>query len=54
MNQFLLADAILRHEGARLQEARTLLARCAEAEPRDAYRVEDARYAALCRGRLGR
>jgi tetratricopeptide (TPR) repeat protein len=47
VNQFLLADAILRHDERNREEARTLLARCAAEEPRAEYRVEDAHYAAL-------
>lgn len=52
VNQFLLADAILRHDERHREEARTLLARCAAAEPRPEYRVEDAHYAALARALL--
>lgn len=52
VNQVFLAEAILRHDPRHREEARTLLARCAAVEPRDEYRVEDARYAALARGLL--
>jgi hypothetical protein len=52
VNQFFLADAILRHESGNRDEARALLTRCAAAEPRPEYRVEDAHYAALARERL--
>jgi hypothetical protein len=52
VNQFFLADAILRHESGNHAEARALLTRCAAAEPRPEYRVEDAHYAALARDLL--
>lgn len=52
VNQFFLAEAILRHEPGSRAEARALLTRCATAEPRAEYLVEDAHYAALARDLL--
>ena len=51
-NMYFLADAILDNEPAHRDEAQRLLERCASAEPRWGYLVEDAHYAALARGRL--
>jgi tetratricopeptide (TPR) repeat protein len=51
-NMFFLADALLTHQPARADEARQLLERCARAEPRPAYAVEDAHYALVARERL--
>ena len=52
VNQLFLAEAILRHEPGNRAEARALLERCATAEPRAEYLVEDAHYAALARDLL--
>jgi tetratricopeptide (TPR) repeat protein len=54
VNQYFLAEALLRHERSRREEARTLLARLAAAPPKEEYRVEDAHYAALARDLLAR
>jgi hypothetical protein len=54
VNQLFLAEAILRHEPSRREEAKALLARLASLEPREEYRVEDAHYAALGRDLLSR
>lgn len=51
-NMFFLADALLTHQPARKDEALRLLDRCARAEPRPAYAVEDAHYAQSARERL--
>jgi tetratricopeptide (TPR) repeat protein len=54
VNQYFLAEAILRHDHSHREEARTLLARLAAVEPKEEYRVEDAHYAALARDLLAR
>jgi tetratricopeptide (TPR) repeat protein len=54
VNQYFLAEAILRHQPSSREEARTLLARLAAATPKEEYRVEDAHYAALARDLLAR
>ena len=51
-NLFFLADALLNHQPAQADEARQLLERCARAEPRPAWAVEDAHYAQMARERL--
>jgi tetratricopeptide (TPR) repeat protein len=51
-NIYFLADAILDNDPARKDEARHLLERCASAEPRAEYLVEDAHYAEMARARL--
>lgn len=51
-NLFFLADALLAHQPAQADEARRLLERCARAEPRPAFAVEDAHYAQMARERL--
>jgi len=52
LNAVYLAEAILRHEPARREEAKKLLARCAAATPRPDYAVEDAHYIAKARSLL--
>ncbi len=52
VNQFFLAEALLDHAPAARDEARRLLETCANAAPREAFRVEDAWYAELARKRL--
>jgi hypothetical protein len=49
LNAIYLAEAILRHDPEHRAEARKILARCAAAEPRADYRIEDARYIARAR-----
>ncbi len=51
INQFFLAEAILDHDERAKPEADELLKRCAQAPPRPAFPVEDARYGRLCRDR---
>ena len=49
---YFLADALLRMEASRRDEARSLLRRCVASKPRSDWRVEDAHYAELARKRL--
>jgi len=49
VNQVFLAEAILRHDEPRREEARRLLERCASVEPRAEYLVEDRHFAELAR-----
>jgi tetratricopeptide (TPR) repeat protein len=49
---YFLADALLRKEPSRPDEARALLRRCVASMPRNDWRVEDAHYAELARARL--
>jgi hypothetical protein len=49
VNQVFLAEAILDHDRAHRDEARTLLERCASAAPRPEFLVEDAHYAEVSR-----
>lgn len=51
INQFFLAEAILDYDEKAKPEAEELLKRCAQAPPRPAFPVEDARYGKLCRDR---
>lgn len=51
-NMYFLADAILDNEPTHKEEARRLLEKCATAEPRPEYLVEDAHYAEMARARL--
>jgi hypothetical protein len=52
VNQYFLAEAILRHDRAHRDEARRLLLQCANASPRRDFEVEDAHYAEFARRRL--
>jgi len=52
VSQFFLAEALLRHEPSRRDEARRLLEACAAASARPAWRVEDAFYIGQARRRL--
>lgn len=54
VNQYFLAEAILRHDPSHREEARSLLSRLAAVEPKEEYRVEDAHYGALARDLLAR
>ena len=49
---FFLADAILKREPSRVEEARALLQRCAASTPRTDWAVEDKHYAEEARDRL--
>ena len=49
---FFLADALLSWEPERRDEARALLQRCANAQPRPAFVIEDQHYAQQARERL--
>ena len=51
-NMFFLADALLTYRPEETAEARQLLERCARAEPRPGYTVEDAHYAQMAKDRL--
>jgi tetratricopeptide (TPR) repeat protein len=52
VNRLFLAEAILRHEPARRQEAIELLKACAAMTPHPAYLVEDRHFSARARRRL--
>jgi tetratricopeptide (TPR) repeat protein len=49
---YFLADALLRKDPSRPDEARALLHRCVASTPRSGWLVEDAHYADLARARL--
>ena len=52
VNTLFLAEAILRHDPERKQEARQLLERCAAMSPHPEYLVEDRHFSARARRRL--
>lgn len=49
---YFLADALLKRDSSRREEARALLQRCAASTPRPQFLVEDAHYAEEARDRL--
>jgi hypothetical protein len=49
---YFLADAILKREPSRIDEARALLQRCVASTPRSGWLVEDRHYADEARERL--